>query len=274
MTWGLQNQQPINSIFALAKTWCSNSDIFSGGWAEIEYTPSTKKALKSRQTFQAFSTLRSIIMVVGSCRLPGSFKRSGLILTSIKRGVVKVEAPTEGAEAPGATESHKEGSRDAMNEKEFLYSPPPAAFEKHGEECRAWHERMIAEYAPSERRVEKVLYKWLRDAGVDRDKMVTYGVEPPPKGYGHYPPALTSDAYSRLFDHGRVIKRRRDGALFVLGEPYASLDRLSSDPRVEAWRALGGEVTCSPDSGWYPQSTVMLLIGEPAQKAPKKGAGK
>lgn len=153
-----------------------------------------------------------------------------------------------------------------MNEKEFLYSPPPGAFEAHGEECRSWHKRMIAEYASSERRVEKVLYKWLRDADVARESMIQYGVE---ARAPHYPPALTADAYSGLFDHGRVIRRRRDGALFVLGEPYASLSRLETDPHVEAWCALGGEVICLADSGWFPKSTVMVLIGEPARKAAK-----
>ena len=61
------------------------------------------------------------------------------------------------------------------------------------------------------------------------------------------------------------------GALFVLGEPYADLDKLAIDPHVEAWRALGSEVICSADSGWLPKGTVMLLIGEPTQKIPKKG---
>jgi hypothetical protein len=159
-----------------------------------------------------------------------------------------------------------------MTEKEFLYSSPPGVFERHGEECRAWHKRMIAEYARSERRVEKVLYKWLRDAGVDRESMTRYGVEPPRMWPSA--PYLTLRAYSRLFDHGRVIKRRSDGALFVLSEPFSSLSRLENDPYVKAWRALGGEVVCSADSGWFPQSTVMLLIGEPTQKIPKKGAAK
>jgi hypothetical protein len=157
-----------------------------------------------------------------------------------------------------------------MNEKEFLYSPPPGVFEAHGEECRAWHKRMIAEYTQSERRVEKVLYKWLRDAGIDQAKMAEYGVEPPPMRHGS--PSLTNKAYSGVFDHGRVIRRRSDGALFVLGEPYASLDKLTIDPYVEAWRALGGEVVCSAESGWFPKGTVMVLIGEPMQKTQKKGA--
>jgi hypothetical protein len=159
-----------------------------------------------------------------------------------------------------------------MTEKEFLYSSPPGVFERHGEECRAWHKRMIAEYARSERRVEKVLYKWLRDASVDKENMSRYGVEPPRMWSSS--PNLTLKAHSGLFDHGRVIKRRSDGALFVLSEPYSSLSRLEYDPYVEAWRALGGEVVCSADSGWFPQSTAMLLIGKPTRKTPKKGSAK
>jgi hypothetical protein len=159
--------------------------------------------------------------------------------------------------------------------KEFLYTPPPGALESQSEKVRGWHKRMIAEYTASYRRVHNVLYKWLRDAGIQKAEMVKHGVEPPPML--HYSPSLTGEAYTRLLDHGRVIKRRSDGALFVLGESYTSLADLENDPHVKAWRSLGSTVICSADSGWFPKNTVMLLIGEPktgekkARKSAKKG---
>jgi hypothetical protein len=167
-------------------------------------------------------------------------------------------------------EAREEGSGEVS--KEFLYTPQPGALESHGEKVLAWHKRMMAEYAASYRRVHNVLYKWLRDAGIQKAEMVKYGVEPPPML--HYSPSLTIEAYSRLLDHGRVIKRRSDGALFILGEPYTSLADLENDPHVRAWRSLGSAVICSADSGWFPDNTVMLLIGEPktgVKKPSKKG---
>jgi hypothetical protein len=159
--------------------------------------------------------------------------------------------------------------------KECLYSPPPGALESQGEKVRAWHKRMMAEYATSYRRIHNVLYKWLRNAGTQRAEMVKYGVEPHPMR--HYSPSLTIEAYSRLLDHGRVIRRLSDGALFVLGEPYTSLADLENDPHVRARHSLGSGVICSADSGWFPDNTVMLLIGEPktgekkARMSAKKG---
>jgi hypothetical protein len=174
------------------------------------------------------------------------------------------ESDEEGRREEGGQENREEERSAGEMTKEFLYSPPPGAFESHGDETRAWHKKMTSVYASSDRRFHNLLYRWLRRAGVNESEMEKYGVEPPVMREGV--PSLTTKAYSQLFDHGRVIKRRSDGALFVLGEPYNDLADLETDPHVQAWRALGSEVICSEDSGWVPHSTVMLLIGEPKKK--------
>jgi len=141
-----------------------------------------------------------------------------------------------------------------MKKKRFLFPPPDLT---PSEACRIWHEKMVAEYQLTSHIVSIVLSKWLRDADLNRVKIESM--------------ALTTEVHHRLFDHGCVIKRRSDGALFILGQPYNTVFSLERDPYVAAWRDLGSEVICSEDSGWFPPCTVTLMIGEPKHKVSKSG---
>lgn len=155
--------------------------------------------------------------------------------------------------------------------EEFLYTPASGALdEKHAVKARAWHKRMLKQYRPTSRQLRATLFRWLLNAGVSKGEMEPYGVVSESSHYG-----LTSEAYLNLFDHGCVIQRRDDNALFVLGEPYADPARLQDDPIVKLWRTLGSAVRISADSGWFPGSSVMILISEPpARRNREEGGGK
>jgi hypothetical protein len=93
--------------------------------------------------------------------------------------------------------------------------------------------------------------------------MQSYGVEV--SELDGRPTNLVGEWTSGIFDHCRVLKRRADGALFVLGEPYDILERVKKNSYLDAWRSIGSPVTCSEDSGWMPENTIMVLIGEPTK---------
>jgi hypothetical protein len=145
-----------------------------------------------------------------------------------------------------------------MNSEEFLYLPPLSALVDRPQITRAWHKRMLKKYKLTGRELGITVSRWLLQAGVSSEEMERYGVGAESDHYG-----LTSDAYINLFDHGHVIQRRDDGALFVLGEPYADPAKLQDDPIVKLWRGLGSTVRISADSGWFPGSSAMVLISEP-----------
>ena len=155
---------------------------------------------------------------------------------------------------------------------EFLYTPPPGAHD-HEEELLAWHKRMNAEYKlvdKSQSHAPKTLYRWLRKAGVDRNQMGKYGIS---LGSLGNMPWYDSETSLSIFDHVHVLQRRSDGAMFILAEPYADLSRLKKHHCLQAWSALGGEVTCSNESGWLPRNTVSVLIGEPRGHGTKTREG-
>ena|SRR5215510_16542239 len=142
----------------------------------------------------------------------------------------------------------------------YLYTPPPGG-ERYQEEILAWHQKMSAEYKQmKESYPPKVLYRWLRKAGIDRAQMDKWGIHVEP--HTNFP-LYASDVYSSIFDHAHVIKRRSDGVVFILGEPYTDLSELEAHPCLQAWRELESEVICSKDSGWLPRNTVSVLISEP-----------
>jgi hypothetical protein len=168
----------------------------------------------------------------------------------------QAEAGTEACEKEGGSREMTIQTKSA----EFLYTPPPAAH-RYEPELLAWHKRMSAEYKLVKGGYPpKVLYQWLRKASIHRDQMDRWGITV--SSYGNYP-SYSHDAYTSIFDHAHVIKRRSDGKVFILGEPYSTVAKVESNPCVKAWRELGSTVVCSNETGWFPCNTVSVLIGQP-----------
>jgi hypothetical protein len=125
---------------------------------------------------------------------------------------------------------------EPINPKEFLYTPAPGGLDNYPDKVRAWHKRMAAVYtALVDKYPHWVMYRWLRKAGVKKDQMQRYGVEI--SVLDGRPTNLTGEWIAGAFDHCRVLKRRSDGAMFILGEPYDSLERVEKNAYLNAWRS-------------------------------------
>lgn len=144
-----------------------------------------------------------------------------------------------------------------MKKHKWLYTPPPGAIQGRIE----WHQEMLTIYQPLKARsVEKTLYTWLRKAGIDRDETESFGIVI--CGYSRWAmPVFANEAYSQVFDHGHVIKRRSDGRVYVIGEPYSTVELAQESTILQRWKGIGAEIVISSKSGWFPGRTISILIG-------------
>jgi hypothetical protein len=152
---------------------------------------------------------------------------------------------------------------ESIKYKELYQNPDCKHVRPLPEAQRRWLREKAGEWKVSTRSPMRLAVAFLQAAGVGVMKIEKYGL-PCDGGWPHPSFAFKRDD---IFDHCKVVRNKLDGALWILTEPYTTVDQAEWSPILQAWRSLGCEVRIESYGGWH-ERTIAIWIGPP------KGAGK
>jgi hypothetical protein len=140
-----------------------------------------------------------------------------------------------------------------------LLSGDDAATKNRAALQKRWLARMEREYESTDGNPSRLLYDWLEKNGADEEEMERCGLllldeDRNLKGSDRI---ASGPAW---FDHSRILRRKKDGQLSILSEPY----QLWGDglPQLAELAQFGLRVWISGDSGWNPGRTLLVIVTE------------
>lgn len=128
---------------------------------------------------------------------------------------------------------------------------------------KLWLAHMEQDYESTNGNPSRLLYDWLVKRGADDQAMRRCGfrlLDEDENLKGSDRIGGLGDFGNQWFDHARILRRKKDGCLFVMVEPYSINN--AGLLQIAEMACLGLSVWLTGDSGWNPGWTLQILVSE------------